>query len=689
MFRKIRIGTKLIIAFMTVAVIAGVIGLLGILSIAAIDVADTQLYEQNTQGIAYSSEANTGFQRARFNALKMTVVSGDTQTDCLQKVSEFEAQAEESLTEYSKTITSEEGQGYFDTVNKLWVTYKPYLEDAKALIQAGKVEESQDLLLNESTDVATELQDAFQVLVDYNQKMAAAKSTLNDATSNSATIEMIAVMAGGVVIAVVLGLLMARSITKPVKATSHLLEVMAKGEKMEIVEGKFGGEFRLMVDNLNEVRAALYRLLDDSHMLTDAAARGALSTRADASRHRGGYQQIIDGINSTLDSVITPINEAAQVLERVSEGDMSATTTSDFVGDYAIIKHALNNTTSTLKGYISEISAVLGEMSRGNLDVSIDSDYKGDFVELRESINTIIDSLNNVMGDIGNAANQVAVGTRQVSDGSQEISQGATEQASSIEELTASVTQIAAQTRQNAISANQANELSDAAQQGAVKGNEQMQAMQRAMGDISESSRSISKIIKVIDDIAFQTNILALNAAVEAARAGAHGKGFAVVAEEVRNLAARSAGAAKETTELIEGSIRKTEAGTKIADDTAAALGEIVDGIRKAGELVGEIAGASGEQATAIAQVNRGIEQLSQVVQTNSATAEEAAAASEELSGQAEMLKNMVKQFKVKEKTRAMAAAKTETREKPVKAGKSALKEIVLPQLADGDFGKY
>lgn len=234
------------------------------------------------------------------------------------------------------------------------------------------------------------------------------------------------------------------------------------------------------------------------------------------------------------------------------------------------------------------------------------------------------------------------------------LSQGATEQASSIEELTASVEQISVQTRENAQNAENAKDMTTETYSFAVQGNEQMTDMLEAMKDINESSSNISKIIKVIDDIAFQTNILALNAAVEAARAGQHGKGFAVVAEEVRNLAARSANAAKETTVMIEGSIEKVEGGTKIANETSQALTKIVEGVSKATELVAQIAVASNEQALGIEQVNQGLVQISDVVQTTSATAEETAAASEELSGQSDMLKSQVATFKLKTGNRSM-----------------------------------
>lgn len=288
---------------------------------------------------------------------------------------------------------------------------------------------------------------------------------------------------------------------------------------------------------------------------------------------------------------------------------------------------------------------VAQEVADGNMMVEVRPKSEEDVMGI--ALNKMVRQNQYTLGNIKDAAYQVTTSSSQVASASEALAQGSTEQASAIEQITASIGDVAERTNKNASQANEAAQLMEQAIENVKKGNAEMQEMVLAMQDINTSSESISKIIKVIDDIAFQTNILALNAAVEAARAGEAGKGFAVVAEEVRNLAAKSAAAAAETAELIEDSIRKVEAGTKIANDTADALEEITTVVGKSEAIVANIAEASNYQATAIAQIDQAIDQVSQVVQTNSATSEECAAASVELSNQAGRVREMLSVFRL------------------------------------------
>ena len=416
-----------------------------------------------------------------------------------------------------------------------------------------------------------------------------------------------------------------------------------------------------MVGNLKKSRDEVKRALSASEASLNKASRvveevnrvahilemGNLQERAQVENVDGPFKQLVDGFNSAIDNIINPILEASQVIERIAENDLTRFIVGDYKGDHALMKTALNSA---------------------------------------------ITSLNNVLSQVNSAVNQVSDGARQVSDSSQSVAEGATEQASSLQEISATMSEISSQARTNAHNAEEAKKLAEETYVSANKGKDSMEQMMVAISDINSSSSEISKIIKVIEEIAFQTNLLALNAAVEAARAGVNGKGFAVVADEVRNLAQRSAKAATQTTDLIEGSIEKALRGQQIARDTEEALFEIIRGVENSMKVITEIAAASVEQLGGIEETTTALGQIDKVTQANTASAEETAATSEQLSAQSAYLLGLVRNFKLLDKPEDEDIKVSMQEEKYTELGrKETLRETAeeIISLDDHDFGQF
>ncbi len=346
--------------------------------------------------------------------------------------------------------------------------------------------------------------------------------------------------------------------------------------------------------------------------------------------------------------IVSGVGQAERAAVNMSKGNFDNEITYDSEDEVGVLCKSIKNFSDGSKLIIDDISYVTGELSDGNFTVKsrCENAYVGAFSAILSSFNSLIDKLNEIIGRINESADQVSSGSDQVSGGAQALSQGATEQASSVEELAATIHIISEQINENAANAHEANDRTNVAVSEMGSANDKMKELVGAMDEISASSDETQKIIKTIEDIAFQTNILALNAAVEAARAGAAGKGFAVVADEVRNLAGKSAEAAKNTTSLIENTVAAINKGNSLVTEVADKMSNAMEASNVVVDLNMKISEASKQSADSVTQVTVGIEQISSVVQTNSATAEESAAASEELSGQANMLKEMVSDFK-------------------------------------------
>ena len=450
--------------------------------------------------------------------------------------------------------------------------------------------------------------------------------------------------------------LMARKISNPLDEITTVAKQIAKGDLSHDIAIRRGDEIGELADafrNMNDVlkgkadvaekiaqgdlsaevdvasdkdvlgiamvtmKDCITALVGDVNTFANAAQEGQLRYRADEARHAGDFRNIIKGINGTLEAVMGPINEAADILSRVAERDLTDRVTGD---------------------------------------------YKGDHAKIKDSLNMALDNLDEALSQVAMVSEQVASGSKQIGTGSQAQAQGASEQASSLEEVSASLQEMSSMTQRNSANAQEAKSLADAAQNSSMKGVDSMQRLSSAVEKIKQSSDETAKIVKTIDEIAFQTNLLALNAAVEAARAGDAGKGFAVVAEEVRNLAMRSAEAAKNTANMIEGSVKNADNGVSLNQEVLKNLDEINEHVNKVSEVMAEIVSASEQQRSGIDQINAAVDQMNRVTQQNAASSEEAASTAQELAGQAEKMRKMAGTFNL---TKIQASVLSETLKRP------------------------
>lgn len=438
---------------------------------------------------------------------------------------------------------------------------------------------------------------------------------------------------------------------KLVPLESQAMDEVKSGNKQSAISYVYGNSYESEITKINQIKSDFLTMLDErtkndvEMCMTRAVILKAITTI---------FIFLIAALQSVSfiiirKRIIKPVTVIQKEMIEISRGNLSSKFELEpDTSELGMLIASMIYTKSELKKYIDDISQKLSLMAKGDMTAEVNIEYAGDFLPIKEALKNILLSLNNTLVQINTASEQVEMTSEQVENNAKELSQGASEQARSIERLAETIAEITERIHNNTDDTTHANEKASTVGKIMEESNHKMQQLVQAISEINNSSMEIGKIIKTIEDIAFQTNILALNAAVEAARAGQAGKGFAVVADEVRNLASKSAEASKNTAILIESSIKAVENGTEIADSTAKSLLTTVEGAREVTELIDKVAAATVQQANSIEQIKEGVKEISSVVQNNSQSAEESASTSEELFNQSNTLKKLVEKFQLK-----------------------------------------
>ncbi|MFT3837009.1 MAG: methyl-accepting chemotaxis protein [Myxococcaceae bacterium] len=527
--------------------------------------------------------------------------------------------------------------------------FKQINEAQFAAMDAGDWEKAVAIGYEKAQPLAAEIESHLQWFATRQIEQAEVDKKEGDEMKTSIRVEMLMISLLAMLGAVIVGVMMTLSITRPLSKATQAAAAIAEGDLDQTVDhqsadeiGQLSESFRQLIGYIKGIAAAadglsrgdlsmkvapksqadvlsksfiaasgsLNNLLEETNGLIGAAEEGRLNHRGNHARFQGAYADLVKGFNRVMEAISVPVGEASATLEKVAARDLTA---------------------------------------------RVHGDYKGEYAKIKNSLNTAVENLHDGLSSVAVAVEQVASASGQIASSSQAVAQGASEQARSLEETSSSLTQMAAMTKSTAANTTEANSLAAAAKAASGNGSQAMVQMTEAMEKIRASAEGTAAIIRDINDIAFQTNLLALNAAVEAARAGAAGRGFAVVAEEVRNLALRSKEAAKKTESLIKESVSLAVHGEGVSKQVSQNLGEIVTSVGKVTDIMKEIAAASGEQSKGIAQVTQAVGQMDQVTQQNAASSEESSSAAQELSSQAQEMTVLVGQFHLDREAKAVS----------------------------------
>ena len=673
---------------------------------------ETVVYDR-FQTVRRANEIIQGVHRAEEIARDLVLMDDPAEVAAADgKIPEISA----SITALQDTLTGALDTGEGQRLLQTWVdarqAYLPFITQVRELAGAGDDEGAREVLMGEMSRLREDYIGALEKLVAYQTSLAEGDGEVAVKAATGAK-QALAIFS---FLALVLGVWVAywitRSISKPVVRCVEIAQELARGNTGFEIEVASQDEVGLLMQSMKDLTEQLKAVISDMTEMSHQHDLGDIDAVVPADRHDGAFRSMAEGVNEMVAGHITLTKKAMTCVAEFGEGNFDAelerfpgkkafinetveavrgnlkniaselndlihsakegdlqrrTNASAYSGDWERMVRGLNEVLDAVTGPIQEASKVLERVARRDLTARVIGDYKGDHAKIKESLNQAVENLDQGLSQVATAAEQVASAAEQISSGSQSLAQGTSEQASTLEEVGSNAQELGSHADRTSAHAQEARELSEGARGGADRGVDSMRRLSSAMEKIKVSSDETAKIVKTIDEIAFQTNLLALNAAVEAARAGDAGKGFAVVAEEVRNLAMRSAEAAKNTAQLIEESVGNAEGGVTLNAEVMENLEEIQKQVFQVSEVMDEIASGAGQQAAGIDQINTAMEQMNQVTQTTAANAEESSSASEELTSQAEELRALAAQYQITDGrgTRRGSGSGTESKTAP------------------------